>query len=313
MKIDISNPYGINCHVVEQWSPVLGGWSCCQPDFLPSLGNTGFTPLACSVGHVWKNSSGNPILANWSDVNLYEQNGYCQGSNSIVNAKPSPEQGVCTLWFVVWFQIKDDNNNYYAMTFDFNTGWQNVSAPDQVTANYPDILPANAGIGQQVYCSFDVNGTNTRYEAEANNASITPNGNNGFTIVPNASTASWRARAINDQGIGAWSSWCSFAVIEALAGNLSVSLDPQDGKPIHSIDGSFSCSSGHTITSYSWQIYKQINGNWMLVDSSISSNYAGTFTDNPAGINYKVVLSVQGTKNGNTSSATFEEYCSYGN
>jgi len=180
----------------------------------------------------------------------------------------------------------------------------------QVTANPPDHSPIP---NEAVYVYAEVDFNATGYNAEFTNCSLISQNFNQFLIaVGSSGTASWKARAYNSLGNGPWSNICSFTVQEVIDGTLNVSLNEQPGKPIHSIDSSFNCTSGHTVTSYSWNIYKQVNGNWQLIDSSSVSNYANTFTDNPTGINYKISLTVVGIKNNNSSSKYFEEFVSYG-
>lgn len=95
------------------------------------------------------------------------------------------------------------------------------------------------------------------------------------------------------------------------SGTMTASINDPVSKPIHFVVGNYSCTSGHTITSYSWTVNKLVNGSWVNVGSGSSSSIALSQNDSDNPIQYQIILNVTGTKDGVTESHTYYEYCSY--
>ena len=250
-------------------------------------------------------------------------------SNALVSGKTwsnvlsnLPQGTNATLKVFVNFEVTSaDGTLQNVIAYDALTSINFAEAPGQIAANTPNNTPIITYA--DAHSGVDMNGSNTRYEAEFARPSGSPSSSIGLqssnhfvsgdiSYLKDANgNIKWRARAVNDQGTGPWSSWCTFAVQEPITGSVNSSVDPMPSKPIHGISGSFSCTSGHTITSYAWTLKKFVNGSWQTVTTGSSSTFAVTQADNPSGIQYRLELQVTGTKNGISNNASFIGYCSY--
>jgi hypothetical protein len=303
------------------FSRAMGGCLGITVNHLASPGN-GVKITYCTVHWQWINPSSGAVF--------YESDHQGCAVNSAVLASPfwlnvlsplEPSQNARLKVFAAISIQSADGSQSSLVYAEALTGTYSCVAPEQITA----FTPENAPISHvaMAYCGLDAHGSNTRYEAEFARPSGSPSISMGQQIshyfvtgdISNLRDASgnikWRARAVNDQGTGPWSNWCTFQCKEPITGSVICSVSPMPSKPIHGINGSFSCSSGHTITSYAWTLKKLVGGSWQTIGTGSSSTYAQTNSDNPSGIQYKLELLVYGTKNGISNNASFIGYCSY--
>ena len=299
--------------VHTEYTPFLGGWISMQGTHLSSSGN-GMKIIYCDYLYEWQTFSGQTLYQSLSrqyfdsaitSAQLPEAS--WNNVNSNVGTTPA------RLLVVASIQFQDANNSEITATkyYTLSTSITNLSAPDQIYANVPDYAPIPMGALIIATCGWDFNGSNTRYEAQFSS----PNGQIIVSCPPQTSTTfhanathcsdsggnmKWRARAINDQGVGPWSEWCHFLtyLYSPITGFINASLDSLPTKPIHKITGTYTCSSGHVITNYSWTLQKYINGSWQPCSSSSSAIFSASLSDSIEQINYRLELIVSGTKNG---------------
>jgi hypothetical protein len=133
---------------------------------------------------------------------------------------------------------------------------------------------------------------------------------NNMTVgLSGSGSYSWKIRGKNSTlGNSSWSSLYPFTYTapSPITGNINSVMNPQPSKPIHSITSSFNCSSGHNITSYSWILKKKVGTIWQDVGTSSSSTQATTHNDSTPPIEYKVLLNISGTKDGENYQGSFE-------
>jgi len=249
MKINCQSKSGMSVSSAWGWTPLFGGVSTCTLTFSPGIAAQGIDILNVNIIHAWM-VNGQIIASQSNFVDQINSNGILKTSQSLIMGGIPTAQA--ELVFVVDIGIQNPDGSYTTWRGTTHTGVYNFSAPGQVQANVPEGSPIQSGIAYNAYCGIDYNGTNTHYEAEVQNGSIVNISGNHFAIIPNAPNCSWRARAVNDQGTGAWSSWCSFSV-DTYINNPVVSAYAvqHPSKPIIALymNGSISVPSGVVITS----------------------------------------------------------------
>jgi hypothetical protein len=301
------------------FSRVYGGYVNIAFTHNSSVGN-GFKIAWCGVFYQWVDvNTGNVLFQSSVQGNNPTTNVLVGGAvwMSVLNDLPAGTNA--RLKVISNLEVTSaDESLINVISYEALTGIYFASAPGQIAANYPENAPVPVGGTISTYCGLDTNGSNTRYEA----VFLKPDGSVSQTLGPQTSNHfyanavasgnnQWKARAINDQGTGAWSSLCSFPCYDTISGTLSANLDPIPAKPIHTISASFSCSSGHTIAGYSWTLKKLVNGSWQTIGTGSGSTYSQTNNDDPSGISYQLTLVVTGVKNGITSQSTFVRNLTY--
>lgn len=303
------------------FTKVCGGFITISATHNSSPGNQ-TKMISGRFSYAWRDASGNTIAAPPpEDFGMGTTNEFNQVTFGGTNIEP---QANARLWvFCDVYVTNPDGSQNTTYYWQVATSIYFYTAPGQVGINSPENEPVPAGGSMDAYCGWDFNGSNTRYQAElarpdgSNVQTTGEQGSNHFVVSVGSSVDSngqckWRARAINDQGVGAWSDWCQFSCSSPINGDVSCSVNALPTKPTHAVDASFNCSSGHTITDYQWTLYKLENGNWVQLASGSGNPISfASLQNDPNGIDYRINALVTGTKWGVQSQFSTAGYCSY--
>lgn len=110
--------------------------------------------------------------------------------------------------------------------------------------------------------------------------------------------------------MGPWSNWTTFITRESITGSVKPYINYKPTS--YDVSATFVVTSGHTVTGYSWELYRLSNGVWNRIGTSTNPQmmFAG-LPHESSNIDYRINLLVTGTKNNIQSQGSFAGYITY--